>query len=83
MENEVNKIANEQLANNSSSATGKNYDGEPEYVMLPSQGIYYNDLYKGLDKLKVRKLNWEDEDILTTKSYYDNGTLFDEILKNQ
>jgi hypothetical protein len=57
-------------------------DYEAEYVPLPSQGIYYKGKYKGLDKLKVRKLNWTDEDILTTKSYYDNGILFEEILKN-
>jgi len=56
-------------------------DDEAEYVPLPSEGRYYKGQYKGMDKLKVRKLNWTDEDILTTKSYYDNGTLFDELLK--
>ena len=53
-----------------------------EYVPLPSKGAFYKGSFKGLKVLKVRELNWEDEDILTTKSYYDNGTLFNEILKN-
>lgn len=53
-----------------------------EYVTLPSQGVFYKGRFNGLQELKVRQLNWMDEDILTTKSYYDNGTLFNEILKN-
>lgn len=56
-------------------------DYEAEYVALPSKGVFYRGRFKGLDKLKVRKLSYQDEDILTTKSYYDNGTLFNEILK--
>lgn len=64
-------------------APNNNYpDNESEYVQLPSAGIFYKGRFKGMDKLKVRKLNYTDEDILTTKSYYDNGTLFNEILKN-
>lgn len=57
-------------------------DTETGYVNLPSKGSFYKGAYKGLTKLKVRKLNFEDEDILTTKAYYENGTLFNEILKN-
>jgi hypothetical protein len=56
-------------------------DMEAEYVPLPSQGLFYKGSFKGLDKLLVRKLDWTDEDILTTKSYYENGTLFDVLLK--
>lgn len=66
----------------SSVNSAPNTDPEAEYVQLPSQGKYYTGEYQGLTQLKVRKLNWEDEDILTTRSYYDNGTLFTEILKN-
>lgn len=58
-----------------------NSDMEAEYVTLRSQGIYYKGKFKGLDKLLVRKLNWTDEDILTTKSFYENGTLYDVLLK--
>lgn len=72
----------QQLDGNSGGVPNTNLDAESEYVMLPSKGIFYPEPFKGLEKLKVRKLNWEDEDILTTQSYYDNGTLFDEILKN-
>jgi len=56
-------------------------DYEAEFVDLPSKGIFYKGRFKGLDKLKIRKLNYQDEDILTTKSYYENETLFNEILK--
>jgi len=65
-----------------STSNINNADGEAEYVYLPSKGVFYKGKFKGLDKLKVRKLDYTDEDILTTKSYYDNNTLFDEILKN-
>ena len=66
---------------NASQEAAEQTNSEVEYVNLPSQGIFYTGQYKGLTRLKVRKLNWEDEDILTTRSYYDNGTLFNEILK--
>jgi len=56
-------------------------DDEVEYVPLPSQGVFYKGQFNHLKQLKVRKLNWTDENILTTQSYYDNGTIFDEILK--
>jgi len=59
-----------------------NPDAEAEYVPLPSRGRFYKGPFKNLTMIKVRKLNFEDEDILTTKSFYDNGTLFNEILKN-
>lgn len=58
-----------------------NNDGA-EFVPFPSKGLFYKGQYKGLKMLKVRKLSFDDEDILTTKSFYDNGTLFYEILKS-
>lgn len=84
----IKKTTNEQLDNAKptpnieTTKPNVNSDAEAEYVPLPSQGVFYKGKYKGLTQLKVRKLNWEDEDLLTTKSYYDNGTLFNEILKN-
>lgn len=59
-----------------------NLDNESEYVPLPSQGVFYKGQYKGMTQLKVKKLSYEHEDILTTKSYYDNGTLFNELMKS-
>lgn len=55
---------------------------QPEYVQLPSRGLFYLGPFKGLTQLLVRPLSWEDEDILTTESFYKNGTLFQEILNN-
>lgn len=78
-----NKISNDQMMENGKTSNeNHNIDGEAEYVPLPSKGIFYKGPFKGMDKLLVRKLGWQDEDILTTKSYYDNGTLFTEIIKN-
>lgn len=66
--------------------TGKqpeqNLDMEAEYVPLPSRGVFYKGQYKGMTQLKVKKLSYEHEDILTTKSYYDNGTLYNELMKS-
>jgi hypothetical protein len=53
-----------------------------DYVVLPSLGLYYKGPFQGLKQLKVRELNWEDEDILTTKAFYDDGSVFTEVLKN-
>lgn len=55
-----------------------------EYIPLPSLGLFYNwsPQFSGLKKLRVRQLNYTDEDILTTPSFIENGTVFDELLKN-
>lgn len=55
---------------------------EKEYVPLVSRGYFLPIQFKGIDQILVRKLNWEDEDILTTPSYYTKGILFNELLKN-
>lgn len=55
---------------------------ESEYVWLPSQGAFYKPPFKGLKQIHVRKLGWEDDDILTTKAFYENGSLFTELLKS-
>lgn len=55
---------------------------EKEKIILPSLGVFYKNQYKGLKELEVRRLNWEDEDILMTESYYKQGVLYEEILKN-
>ncbi len=52
---------------------------EAEYIDLPSLGYFYT---SKKNKLKLRKLNWLDENILTTKSYYEKNLLIEEILNN-
>lgn len=54
---------------------------EAEYIPLATKGIYFPGHLKGIDKIKVRKLNWQDENLLATQSYYENGTIFQELLK--
>lgn len=55
-----------------------------EYIPLPSKGVFYrfDQRYINLEKLKIRQLNYTDEDILTTKSYLEDGSVFMELLKN-
>lgn len=55
-----------------------------ELIPLPSRGVFYNfdQRFLGIDKLRVRQLNYTDEDILTTRSYLEDGSVFFEILKN-
>lgn len=66
------------------SAVETKYIEGAELVPLPSKGVFYkyDQRYNNLEFLQVRQLNYTDEDILTTKSYFDNGTLFNELLKN-
>jgi len=53
-----------------------------EYVRIPSQGVFYKGTLKDLEAIKIRDLNWEEDDILTTEEYYKKGILFDELLKS-
>lgn len=55
---------------------------EAEYINLPSLGMFYKGKYKNVTTLKVKKLSYLEEDLLTLQSYYDNGSLFEEILKS-
>lgn len=51
-----------------------------EIVDLPSKGIFYPD---GLDKVKIEYLTSKDEDILTTPSLIQDGTVLDVILQRK
>lgn len=53
-----------------------------EYVSLPSEGYFYKGEYKGITKLLIKKLSYIEENMFTTKSFYDNETLYEEILKS-
>lgn len=52
---------------------------EIEIVPFASKGIWYPGNKPGI---KMRKIDWRDEDILTTKSFYDNGKVIEEIINN-
>lgn len=67
---------------NSNSTPNTSVDEEAEYVDLPSLGYFYSGNYKGIKRIKVRKLNGVDEILLATESYYRNNLLFPELLKN-
>lgn len=60
----------------------KEYHENREGVFLPSRGVFYVGENKGKEYMNVRPLNYTDEDILTTESFYKNGTVLDELLSN-
>lgn len=51
-----------------------------EIVDLPSKGLFYPN---GLNKIKIEYLTSKDEDILTTPSLIQDGTVLDVILKRK
>lgn len=51
-----------------------------EEIPLPSCGYFYNPPFYHKESLHVRQLDWRDEDILTTKRYIDDGTVFDKVV---
>ena len=53
-----------------------------ERIYLPSRGVFYINDYKDMERLKVKPLDYTDEDILTTGSFYEDGSVFYELLKN-
>lgn len=75
-----NQINNE----GSREETTNNYVEGVNSIPLPSKGVFYtfDGRYKGLSSLKVRELNYTDEDILTTQSFLEDGSVFFELLKN-
>lgn len=55
-----------------------------ELIPLPSKGVFYtfDKRYINLTALRVRQLDYTDEDILTTRSFIEDGSVFFELLKN-
>jgi hypothetical protein len=51
-----------------------------EIIKLPSKGLFYKN---GLSEVKVEYMTSKDEDVLTTASLIDNGTVFDVLLKRK
>lgn len=51
-----------------------------EIVSLPSKGLHYSN---GISELAIEYMTAEDEDILTTPSLIDNGTVLDVLLKRK
>ena len=58
------------------------YENKGEPVNIPSQGIFYKENFKNIKSVILKHLDSTDEDILTTESYYTDGTIFNEIIKN-
>jgi hypothetical protein len=58
------------------------YGEETEYVPLPSKGIFYPEPYKNIQEIKIKKISYIEENLLTTESYYKNKTITYEILKS-
>ena len=79
----MNEFDKERLDERGSSSSENlmRSDMETEYIILPSQGFFFTGKYKNIKKIKIRKLDWTDEDILTTKSYYDNDNIIEELLE--
>ncbi len=48
-----------------------------EVVLLPSKGLFYAD---GLKEVKIEYLTSRDEDLLTTPSFIEDGTVLDKLL---
>jgi len=53
-----------------------------ENVMLPSKGLFYKGDAHHIEHISIRPFDYTDEDILSTPSFYENGTIYTEILNN-
>lgn len=80
--NPASHIADASKISGKKTKEKKSYSEGMQNVYLPSKGVFYEGEYKNLDSLKVRPLNYTDEDILTTPSFFEDGTVFIELLKN-
>src|ERR1035437_9504097 len=51
-----------------------------EIIKLPSDGIFYK---HGMNEVKVEYMTAKDEDVLTTPSLIENGTVLDVVLRRK
>lgn len=76
MENDKGKSSSEHLEEN--NVEESQYTTE---IPLPSKGLFYTGLNHGKTSIKIRPLDWRDEDVLSTPSFLENGdTVFNKIL---
>jgi len=82
--NPAQHVASGNALSEDSEVSKQTHVEDAEYIPLPSRGVFYtwDPKFWNLEQLLVRQLNYSDEDILTTKSYFDNGTIYNELLKN-
>lgn len=59
----------------------RHYEGY-QNVPLPSKGYFYTGQYRNMETLKLKQMDWTDDDILTTTSFWEDNTIFIELLKN-
>lgn len=76
------KVSQQQVLQTEQVSKETKYVEGAELIPLPSKGVFYKYGFKNLEYLQVRQLDYTDEDILTTQSYFENGTIFNELLKN-
>lgn len=67
--------------NNETPSEESNTDDEyANYIPLTSLGVSYIGVNNLKEEIKVRPLDWRDEDILTTQHYIDDSIVLDKIL---
>jgi hypothetical protein len=70
----------EELEKQMSTETNPDLLMSYELVELPSKGLFYPN---GLDKIKIEYLTSKDEDLLTTPSFIEDGTVIDKLLSRK
>ena len=76
----INKKKQDGIINDESSDNNiNNIFDDTDFIEFPSEGIFYPN---NQSKIKVRKLNFLDENILTKESYYIDNTIWKELINN-
>ncbi len=70
----------EEFEKNMSKETDPDLMTVYETIKLPSNGLFYSD---GLNEVNVEYMTSKDEDLLTTPSLLENGTMLDILLKRK
>ncbi|MCK9416900.1 hypothetical protein M0Q97_09610 [Candidatus Dojkabacteria bacterium] len=70
----------EQYQNTMSRETDPDLMTSYEIVKLPSKGLFYKD---GISEVNIEYMTSKDEDLLTTPSLIENGTVLDILLKRK
>ena len=78
--NKINVTSNEEFQSKMQQETDPDLMMSYEEVKLPSKGLFYED---GLDSVNIEYLTSKDEDIMTTPSLIENGSVIDVILKKK
>lgn len=76
----VNSLTGDNAAKNNPEQMDQTFEEGVIEIPLPSKGLFYGPPFRMKETVNVIHLDWRAEDILTTKEFINDGSVFDRVV---